>query len=129
ETAALLVGAEHSRVTYGDLAQLVDDLSAALRRRGLRAGDVVALQSSNSVEFVVALLGAARAGLVVAPLDPSLPSTERRARADRVGARVILTDARRAEYGDEGDCPRWCLSIAPRNAAHTKWRISVAAPG
>jgi acyl-CoA synthetase (AMP-forming)/AMP-acid ligase II len=50
---------------------------------------VIALQAANSIEFVVALSGAARGGIVVVPLDPALPWTERRARVDRVGARVL----------------------------------------
>ena len=74
-TTALVIGAQRRRITYADLAQLVVDHSAALLRRGLRAGDVVALQASNSIELVVALLGAVRAGLVVAPLDPAPASS------------------------------------------------------
>ena len=74
-TTALVIGAQRRRITYADLAQLVVDHSAALLRRGLRAGDVVALQASNSIELVVALLGAVRAGIVVAPLDPAPASS------------------------------------------------------
>jgi acyl-CoA synthetase (AMP-forming)/AMP-acid ligase II len=84
-----------------------------MRRCGLRAGDVVALQCTNSIEFVVALLGAARAGLVVAPLDPTLPWTQRRSRVDRVGARVTLTDIRPPDPGGEGDAPLWGLHVKP----------------
>ena len=112
QAIAAIIGGERRRIIYADLAELVADHCAALLRRGLRSGDVVALQSTNRIEFVVALLGAARAGIVVAPLDPALPSTERRARVDRVGARVNLTDARRPDpIGGEGDCPEWCLEI------------------
>jgi acyl-CoA synthetase (AMP-forming)/AMP-acid ligase II len=120
-STALIIGADRRPITYADLAQLVDDHCAALLRRGLQPGDVVALQSGNRIEFVVALLGAARAGIVVAPLDPALPSTERRARVDRVGARVILTDARRQDStGGAGECPEWCLQIMPPNTPHAK---------
>ena len=127
-STALIIGAERRRITYADLAELVADHCAALLRRGLRSGDVVALQSTNRIEFVVALLGAARAGIVVAPLDPALPSTERRARVDRVGARVILTDARRPDpIGGEGDCPEWCLEITQPSGWRAKLEMHLLA--
>ena len=92
-STALIVGAQRRRVSYSELAGLVVDRCVALRRSGLRPGDVVALRSANTIEFVVALLSAARLGAIVAPVDPALPAAEWRARADRVGARVTLTDA------------------------------------
>src|ERR1700750_214065 len=88
---ALIIGPQRRRVSYADLLKLVIDLCAALRRCGLRSGDVIALQSPNSIEFVVALLAAARKELVIAPLDPALPRAERRVRVNRIGARVTLT--------------------------------------
>jgi len=69
ESTALVIGAERRSITYAALAQLVVDHCNALLGRGLRSGDVVALQAGNNIEFVVALLGAARANLIVAPLD------------------------------------------------------------
>ena len=92
-STALVVGADRCRITYAALAELIVKQCAQLQHSGLHSGDVVALKSSNSIEFVVTLLAAARANLVVAQLDPALPSAERRARVDRVGARVVLTDA------------------------------------
>jgi acyl-CoA synthetase (AMP-forming)/AMP-acid ligase II len=93
DSTALIVGAERRRITYGELADLVLDQVAALQRVGLRPGDVAGLQARNSIEFVVGLLAATCADIVVAPLDPVLPPSERRRRADMVGARVILTDS------------------------------------
>jgi acyl-CoA synthetase (AMP-forming)/AMP-acid ligase II len=78
-----------------ELKELVVDHCAALRRNGLRPPDVAALQASNSIAFIVALLGAARAGIVVAPLDAALPVAERRMRADRIGALAVVTDTKR----------------------------------
>jgi acyl-CoA synthetase (AMP-forming)/AMP-acid ligase II len=69
---------------------LVDDVAATLRYTGLRGGDAVGLISANNVEFVVALLGAARAGLAIAPMDPALPRAEIAARLQRLGARAVL---------------------------------------
>jgi acyl-CoA synthetase (AMP-forming)/AMP-acid ligase II len=128
DSTALMIGPERRHITYTDLAQLVVDHCAALRGCGLRPGDVIALQSTNSIEFVVALLAAARADIVVAPLDPGLPWAERCARADRVGARVILTDARLPDPGGAEDCPEWCLQVTPAGTSRGKPMMRLVAP-
>ncbi|HZA10647.1 FadD7 family fatty acid--CoA ligase, partial [Mycobacterium sp.] len=121
DATALIVGAERRRIGYAALAELVVEQCAALRRSGLRPGDVVTLRATNSIEFVVALLAAARADLVVAPVDPALPAAERRARADRVGARVTLTDAHVPDPGASGaDCPEWRLEALQPGTSHAK---------
>ncbi|MGW3600866.1 AMP-binding protein, partial [Streptomyces sp. NPDC005167] len=70
---ALVVGAERIELSYAGLATLADDLARRLTAAGVRPGDPVGLVAANTVEFVVSLFGAARAGAVVAPLDPALP--------------------------------------------------------
>ena len=129
DSTALIFGAERRCIGYGDLAELVVDYCATLQRGGLRPGDVVALQSTNSIEFVVALLAAARADIVVAPLDPALPSAERRARVDRVGARVILTDAHDPSLAASGDCPEWRLGTAQPSTSSPKSVMRPVIPG
>ncbi|MFF0225844.1 FadD7 family fatty acid--CoA ligase [Streptomyces sp. NPDC004629] len=88
---ALLVGADRAPVSYGTLAALAGELALQLRAEGLRPGRPVGLVSGNNLEFVVALLGAARAGLVVAPLDPTLPEPERQACYTALGVQAVLT--------------------------------------
>jgi acyl-CoA synthetase (AMP-forming)/AMP-acid ligase II len=118
---ALITRSELAAVTYAELATLVEDLADFLGAHGLRAGDVVALEAANSVEFVAGLLGAASAGLIVAPLDAALASVERTARLNRLGARLVLTDmALRDSHSDVGNrdvtcggCPTWQLTFTP----------------
>ena len=105
-STALIVGAERRRIGYAELAELVITQCRALQRSALQPGDVVALQSSNNLEFVVGLLAAARAGLVVVPFDPALPEAERRARAEMACVRVTLVDGHQQTLG--GD-PSWLL--------------------
>jgi len=87
---ALVVGGERVHLSYRALAALADDVAARLGGAGLRRGDAVGVLSANTAEFVVALLGAARAGLVAAPLDPALPMTQLAARVGALGARGVL---------------------------------------
>ncbi len=91
---AIAAGAGRTALTYAALADLVRTLTARLRGRGIAAGDVVTVQATNSVEFVVSLLAASHTGATVAPLDPALPAADTRARIEMCGAHVTLTDIR-----------------------------------
>lgn len=91
-TVALFVTAENRAISYPMLADLIDQSATALVGTGLAAGDVVGLRAPNTLAYILGLLGAARAGLVVAPLDPALPAAEQQDRMRRLGARAVLTD-------------------------------------
>jgi acyl-CoA synthetase (AMP-forming)/AMP-acid ligase II len=111
EARALVVSAERIPITYRDLVRLVDDLAGQLTQGGLVAGDRAALRAHSSAEFVVGLLAASRAGLVVVPLDPALPVAEQHARVTAAGARVVLVDA--GTPGETGGptLPSWSISV------------------
>ena len=53
-------------------AALADELETA----GMRAGDVLAVQFPNSVDFVAAILAASRLEVVIAPIDRDAPESE-----------------------------------------------------
>jgi oxalate---CoA ligase len=109
---ALITGSERRRTSYGELDDQAAVVASTLTTHGLGCGDVVAVQGANRAEFVLALLGAARAGLVVVPLDPALSRAETRQRLDRVGARVTLleADSPTGRRQPDGDRPEWALS-------------------
>ncbi|MEU8792935.1 FadD7 family fatty acid--CoA ligase [Streptomyces sp. NPDC048643] len=87
---ALVVGANRRAISFRVLSALADDLAARLAATGLRRGDAIGLVGADTAEFVVALFGAARAGLVAAPLDPALPAPELAARLDALGVPAVL---------------------------------------
>ncbi|MGR4884273.1 amino acid adenylation domain-containing protein [Streptomyces sp. LARHCF249] len=92
-------GAPGRTLTYGALAASARDLAAALHRRGARPGDTVALVAASVPELVVALLAAAGAGLVCAPLDDAQPPARVRRAMGVAGARLALVAApERAPY-------------------------------
>ncbi len=101
EAAALIVTADRVPITYRELVRLADDLAGQLTRAGLLPGDRVALRAGSNAEFVVALLAASRADLIVVPLDPALPVSEQRVRSEAAGARAILVDG--IGPGDRGE--------------------------
>lgn len=98
DAPALIVTADRVPVSYRDLLRLADDLAAQLTDAGLATGDRVALRAGSNAEFVVALLAALRAGLIVVPLDPALPVGDQRARSEAAGARAVLVDGEGTEW-------------------------------
>ena len=92
DAPALVVTSNRIPVSYSCLLRLVDDLAGQLKQGGLLPGDRVALRASSNTEFVVGLLAASRAELIVVPLDPALPVSEQRTRSEAVGARAVLVD-------------------------------------
>ncbi|MFS0871456.1 amino acid adenylation domain-containing protein [Paenibacillus xylanilyticus] len=68
---ALLYGTE--TVTYGQLNERVNRMTALLKRRGIRSGDYVGLLTDRKPEMIVAILAILKAGGTYVPLDPNFP--------------------------------------------------------
>ncbi|MFC4496991.1 AMP-binding protein [Streptomyces ovatisporus] len=64
------------RISYGEADSLSDGVAAHLAARGLGKGDRLALMLQNSPHFVIALLGAWKAGATVVPVNPMYKSGE-----------------------------------------------------
>jgi amino acid adenylation domain-containing protein len=60
-------------LTYAELARKTDQLARVLRDRGARRGDRVGIFMNKSLESVVSLYGAMKAGAAYVPLDPFAP--------------------------------------------------------
>ncbi|MGY1837807.1 MULTISPECIES: AMP-binding protein [unclassified Modestobacter] len=92
---ALVHGAR--RLTWAELDGLVDRAAAGYRARGLATGDRVAVQLRNGVDWVVAVTGALRAGLVVVPVNTAYTDPEVSYLLTDSGSRLLVTAAARAE--------------------------------
>nr|WP_241267373.1 AMP-binding protein [Streptomyces scabichelini] len=64
------------RLTYAEVDALSDSVAAHFADRGLERGDRVAILLQNSPHFVLALLGAWKAGAIVVPVNPMYKSGE-----------------------------------------------------
>jgi acyl-CoA synthetase (AMP-forming)/AMP-acid ligase II len=114
EAPALVVTADRIPISYRDLMLLVDDLAGQLKRGGLLPGDRIGLRAASNAEFVVGLLAASRADLIVVPLDPALPVSEQRDRCEAAGARVVLVDGldfEGAQDRRESTLRRWPIAV------------------
>ncbi|CAM2152444.1 4-coumarate--CoA ligase [Pararobbsia alpina] len=80
-------------LTYAELDMQVDRFAASLQRDGIAPCDAVALAANASVEYVVAFLGALRAGAVVAPLSPSSSASSLVGMIANSNASLVFLDA------------------------------------
>ncbi|GAB1334743.1 hypothetical protein ACE1SV_13330 [Streptomyces sp. E-15] len=65
-----------ARLSYREVDELTDSVAAHLAARGLERGDRVAVLLQNSPHFVLAVLGAWKAGATVVPVNPMYKSAE-----------------------------------------------------
>lgn len=83
-------------VAYRDLAAAVNATAAGLLATGLRPGDLVATAMTPSTAYAVVVLGCLRAGIVVAPLNTRLTTSELRVFLEPLAARAIVADPEHA---------------------------------
>ena len=92
-----LVFGENERITYRQLADDADRVSALLWHRGIRKGDAVAYIGENSPDFLRVLFGAAQLGAVFVPLNTRLAAPELEYMLSDCGARLLIHDPEFAE--------------------------------
>ncbi|MGE0863039.1 MAG: amino acid adenylation domain-containing protein [Vicinamibacterales bacterium] len=79
-------------MTYREVGARAREISAALRRHGVRAGAVVGLCITRGPDMLPALLGVLEAGAAYAPLDPSFPADRLAYMLEDSGAAIVLSD-------------------------------------
>src|SRR5690606_22362566 len=136
---------EGDTVSYRQLADGADRVSALLQERGVGCGDRVALMSENSPEFLQVLFGTVQLGAVFVPVNPRLVGPEIAHVLRDSGARVVIhepdfadkVEAARRESDiehviltGEGDADRPGLSALIRAATpgHAVPELSLDAP-
>ncbi|SDN67654.1 long-chain acyl-CoA synthetase [Klenkia soli] len=95
EAPALVEG--DRRLSWAELSAAVDRVAAGWAARGLVAGDRVAVQLPNGVDWVLAVVGALRAGLVVVPVNTAYTDPELSHLLGDSGARALVTAGPRAD--------------------------------
>jgi long-chain acyl-CoA synthetase len=101
---ALVCGEQ--RLTWREVAQQAAAVAAGLRKLGLRRDDRVALLLGNRIEFVLALFGAARLGIVAVLLSTRQQKPEMAHILTDCGAALIIHEASLADrLPDPRDVP------------------------
>jgi len=89
-----VTGDPPKRLTFAEAERAISALSAHFIEAGLPANSVIAVQLPNTVEFMLTVLAAQRAGLVVALLPLLWRQAELTVALNRTGARAIVTTGR-----------------------------------
>jgi acetyl-CoA synthetase len=93
---AALVG-DFGVFSYEALQQRVNSLAAGLLDLGLKRGDLVLIKMSNSPEFAVAFLAAAKLGVIPVLVNSLLTSVELIAVLEQTRPQVIFTETSRSD--------------------------------
>ena len=89
-----ITGMAPRRLTYAQADRAISALSAHFIEAGLPANSVIGVQLPNTVEFMLTVLAAHRAGLIVALLPQLWRQAELTMALNRTGARAIVTTSR-----------------------------------
>ena len=84
----------HGHRTFAELDANANRLARALRSRGLRAGDAMALVCANRPEFAEVVLAATRMGVRLTPVNWHLTAEEIAYILDNSESRAVIADAR-----------------------------------
>jgi amino acid adenylation domain-containing protein len=83
------------RLSYAELEARSNQLAWLLRERGVRRGDRVGIFLEKSLEAIVALYGAMKAGAAYVPLDPGAPVMRVGSMANDCGLKALLSETGR----------------------------------
>jgi acyl-CoA synthetase (AMP-forming)/AMP-acid ligase II len=91
DKSALIDGATGNRYTYAQLAQAVRQLAGSLNERGFVKGDVLALYSPNSPEYVIVMLAVWSLGAIVTTINPLATADELARQISDARASLLVT--------------------------------------
>lgn len=92
---ALVAG--NQRLNFIEFDQQVSYAAAALQSLGVIKGDRVAIMGKNTIDWVIAAMGALRAGAVLVPVNHKLMSPEVSFIAEHCQAKIMIIDAMLAD--------------------------------
>jgi len=128
------------RVSFAGLADLMASAAAGCVRRGVEPGDRVAIWAPNSLDWVVAALGAVAAGAALVPLNTRFKAAEAAWILDR--SRAVLTFVSPPFLGNDYpamlagragvvilDPSQWAGDADPVEREAVERRIAAIAPG
>jgi acyl-CoA synthetase (AMP-forming)/AMP-acid ligase II len=89
-------GQTERTASFGQIDALADGIARGLMARGFAVGDRIALLAANSIDYVAAVLGIMRAGLVAVPVNFKFPAELVAFVLSDSGARLVFCDGERA---------------------------------
>ncbi|HET7437690.1 MAG TPA: class I adenylate-forming enzyme family protein [Thermoanaerobaculia bacterium] len=95
DAPAIIEGDSGAVVTRAALLARANELASELTRDGLRAGDAIAIQLPNSVDFIASFIAALQLELIVFPIDRDAPEIEVAAILSHFGIKGLIYRADR----------------------------------
>lgn len=89
-----ITGGETQRLSYSQLAHMVERLGTRLVEQGIRKDDILAVQLPNIVELVMVYLAAARIGAIVSPFPVQYREYELEQLIPFIEAKAFITTTR-----------------------------------
>ncbi|MEM9172239.1 MAG: AMP-binding protein, partial [Pseudomonadota bacterium] len=114
EHPAIIMSGSGQRMSYAELESRSNQIAHAFRGIGLRAGDHIAFQLENCIEFMTIVIAAQRAGLVYTAISTHLLQEEVAYIVANSQAKLLITspafvDVAKATSGADGELHRWLL--------------------
>src|SRR5580693_6170826 len=103
---------EGETTTYGDMARWATELAGGLAGHGVGEGDVVALLSYNSPEFLETIFAANSLGAIAMPINWRLAAPEVRYILEHSGARALVCDPSLVDLAGNVSLVRVCVGLA-----------------
>lgn len=88
---ALAARSEDTSLSYAELNRRANRVAHALRERGVRLDDRVALIAERGLELLTMIVATLKLGAAYVPIEPSYPSGRIEHIVDKADARVVLT--------------------------------------
>src|SRR4051812_38312276 len=118
-------------VTYGQLQEQIEAVTAALRAGGVRAGEPVGIVLPNNLEFLVTFLATTWARAVAAPLNPGYKVEEFRFYLEDAGAKAVIVspgDHPAREAARQLQIPIWECALDAQGQVVVQRQTGTAAP-
>jgi amino acid adenylation domain-containing protein/non-ribosomal peptide synthase protein (TIGR01720 family) len=91
DRVALVCGTTGEQFTYGEVRSRAHRLAAALRKAGVRSGDIVAIETRRTGHMLIGNLGILDANAAYMPIDPAYPGARKQYMKDDGNVTQTLT--------------------------------------
>lgn len=111
EQTAIISVHQNIRMSYRELQSKANQLASAMINMGLQKGDRIGIWSHNNVEWVIMLLAAAKAGLVLVNINPAYRIFELEYALNKVDCQVLVL----MRHFKSSDYARMIQEMAPES--------------
>ncbi|MCP4146938.1 MAG: AMP-binding protein, partial [bacterium] len=87
---ALAVIYENQQLTYGELNKRANTLAQLLTAEGTKPNSIIAVETERSLEMIIGIMAALKAGAAYMPIAPEYPGARKRYMIKDSGAKILI---------------------------------------